>query len=170
MFLSAVCLATAAAQDRNTPPPPNANQPPTSQATIQKLPAGFVARVELRGTAMGTAPYVVALIDAAAMLMGAAGIGEDQALAAIAPLVRASVANALSLGPVRALTGPVERGDVETISMHLEALAAPVSPTVRSLYCAAGLHALQIARRRGLSEANARRLEQLLRKSGDDDV
>jgi len=114
--------------------------------------------------------YVVALIDAAAMLMGAAGIGEDQALAAIAPLVRASVANALSLGPVRALTGPVERGDVETISMHLEALAAPVSPTVRSLYCAAGLHALQIARRRGLSEANARRLEQLLRKSGDDDV
>jgi len=63
VFLSAVCLATAAAQDRNTPPPPNANQPPTSQATIQKLPAGFVARVELRGTAMGTAPYVVALIE-----------------------------------------------------------------------------------------------------------
>jgi predicted short-subunit dehydrogenase-like oxidoreductase (DUF2520 family) len=114
--------------------------------------------------------YVVALIDAAAMLMGAVGIGEDEALAALAPLVGASGANALSLGPMRALTGPVERGDVETISMHLDAMAAAVSPTVRGLYRAAGLHAIEIARRRGLSEANARKLEELLLKSGDYDV
>lgn len=111
--------------------------------------------------------YVVALIDAAAMLMGAAGIEEDQALSALAPLVSASCANALSLGPMRALTGPVERGDVETISMHRDAMAAAVSPSVRDLYRAAGLHALEIARRRGLSEANARELEELLRKSVD---
>jgi predicted short-subunit dehydrogenase-like oxidoreductase (DUF2520 family) len=121
-------------------------------------------------TAVMAGNYVVALIDAAAMLMGAAGIGEDEALAALAPLVVASGANALSLGPVRALTGPVERGDLETISMHLDAMAAAVSPTVRGLYRAAGLHALEIARRRGLSEAKARKLEELLRKSGDDDV
>lgn len=114
--------------------------------------------------------YVVALIDAAAMLMGAAGIGEDEALAALAPLVGASGANALSLGPMRALTGPVERGDIETISMHCDAMASAVAPTVRGLYRAAGLHALEIARRRGLSEANARKLEELLRKSGDYDV
>jgi predicted short-subunit dehydrogenase-like oxidoreductase (DUF2520 family) len=109
--------------------------------------------------------YVVALIDAAAMLMGAAGIGEREALAAIAPLVEASGANALGLGPLGALTGPVERGDAETIAMHCEALASGAPPTVRSLYRAAGLHALQIARRRGLSEASACRLEELLRDS-----
>ena len=111
--------------------------------------------------------YVVALIDAAAMLMGAAGIQEEEALAALAPLVTASCANAIGLGPMRALTGPVERGDVETVSMHRDAMAAAVSPSVRELYRAAGLHALEIARRRGLSEASARRLEELFRKSGD---
>jgi predicted short-subunit dehydrogenase-like oxidoreductase (DUF2520 family) len=114
--------------------------------------------------------YVIALIDAAAMLMGAAGIQEDEALAAIAPLVRASSANALSLGPMRALTGPVERGDVETVSLHCDALVVAASPTVRGLYRAAGLHAVEIARRRGLSETSARKLEELLRKSGEEDV
>jgi outer membrane protein assembly complex protein YaeT len=63
LLLSAVSLATAAAQDRNPPPAPNPNQPPASGAAMQSLPAGLVARVELHGTAMGTAPYVAALIE-----------------------------------------------------------------------------------------------------------
>lgn len=109
--------------------------------------------------------HVVALIDAAAMLMGAAGIEEAEALAAMAPLVRAAAANTLSAGPVRALTGPVARGDVATVAMHCDALAA-APPTVRGLYRAAALHVVEIARRRGLSEASALELEELLRKSG----
>jgi predicted short-subunit dehydrogenase-like oxidoreductase (DUF2520 family) len=114
--------------------------------------------------------YVVALIDAAAMLMGAAGIGADEALVALAPLVKASAANAIRLGPVRALTGPLERGDAATILAHCSALAAGIPPSVRGLYRAAGLHALEIARRRGLSEADARKLEEILRKGSDEDV
>ena len=114
--------------------------------------------------------YVVALIDAAAMLMSAAGIGENEALAALAPLVRASAANAIGLGPVRALTGPLERGDAATVAAHCSALAAGIPPSVRGLYRAAGLHALEIARRRGLSEADARKLEEILRKGSDEDV
>lgn len=110
--------------------------------------------------------HVVALIDAAAMLMGAAGIEQDEALSAMAPLVRAGTANALSGGPVRALTGPVARGDVATVAMHCDALAA-VSPTVRGLYRAAALHVVEIARRRGLAEASALELEELLRTSGE---
>ncbi|HOK44791.1 MAG TPA: DUF2520 domain-containing protein, partial [Bryobacteraceae bacterium] len=109
--------------------------------------------------------YVVALVDAAVMLMGAAGIEERDALAAVAPLVKASSANALSLGPVRALTGPVERGDVETVTTHLSALAA-APPAVRAFYRAAALQALDIARRRGIEETKARKLEEVLRESG----
>lgn len=112
--------------------------------------------------------YVAALIDAAAMLMGAAGIDEDEALAAIAPLVGASAANALSVGPARALTGPIERGDVATIAMHCDALAAAPA-TVRGLYRAAALHVLAIARRRGLAETSALEMEELLRNIGDRD-
>ena len=53
------------------------------------------------------------------------------------------------MGPLRALTGPVERGDRGTIATHLRALAnAPVPESVKALYRAAGLHALNMARRK----------------------
>lgn len=108
--------------------------------------------------------YIVGLIDAAQALMAAAGVEEDRALQALAPLVRASASNALSLGPRRALTGPIERGDAETVALHWKALeGTPAS--VRELYRAAALHVLELARRRGLPEANARKLEELLKGS-----
>lgn len=93
--------------------------------------------------------YATALLDAAAILMKETGIEEEQALRALTPLIRSSVENALTLGPLRALTGPVERGDTGTIATHLRALAdAPVPESVKALYRAAGLHALYMARRK----------------------
>jgi predicted short-subunit dehydrogenase-like oxidoreductase (DUF2520 family) len=107
--------------------------------------------------------YVVTLLDAAVILMGAAGITEDRALRAIAPLAKASLNNAADLGPLRALTGPIERGDSETVALHLNALEKEPE-SVRELYRSAGLHALDLARRRGLNEAAANRVETVLRK------
>ncbi|MCL5744638.1 MAG: DUF2520 domain-containing protein [Acidobacteria bacterium] len=108
--------------------------------------------------------YAVALLDAAVILMNRAGIHEDTARRALGPLVRESIRNALALGPVAALTGPIERGDAGTVNAHLEALA-DVPETVRQLYKAAGLQALDIARRRGLEQSKVRRMEELLRES-----
>jgi outer membrane protein assembly complex protein YaeT len=62
VLLSSACFATAAAQEQ-PPPASHADQPPISRAAMQTLPAGVAARVELHGTAMGTAPYVAALIE-----------------------------------------------------------------------------------------------------------
>jgi predicted short-subunit dehydrogenase-like oxidoreductase (DUF2520 family) len=108
--------------------------------------------------------YVVGLIDAAVALMNAAGVDEEDALRAIAPLVRSSSENALNLGPVKALTGPIERGDLETVSLHSKAMAqAPQS--VREFYRAAGLHVVTLARRRGLAGELARKLEEVLLNS-----
>jgi len=107
--------------------------------------------------------YVVTLVDAAAMLMDAAGVSQDKALRALGPLVEASATNALRLGPVEALTGPVQRGDLLTLKGHMRALAgAPES--VRELYRWAGLHALDIAVRRGLPRERALLVEKLLRE------
>ncbi len=107
--------------------------------------------------------YVIGLIDAAAILMRAAGIEESTALGALAPLIEAAVRNAQTLGPERALTGPIERGDVETVRRHLRGLAA-APPSVDGLYRSAGLHVLEMARRRGLAGAKAREIETLLRE------
>lgn len=105
--------------------------------------------------------YVAGLLDAAAALMKAAGIEEKPALDALGPVVYAGVANALTLGPEKALTGPIERGDAETVRRHLASLtAAPAS--VACLYRSAGRHVLEIARRRGLDEAKAHEIETLL--------
>ena len=109
--------------------------------------------------------YVIVLIDAALRLMEAAGIAPEEALPALGPLIRSSTENALLQGPTGALTGPVERGDVQTVALHLNALnAARVPAEIFKLYRAAGKYALQIARRRGLPADLAGQLEELLKR------
>ena len=91
--------------------------------------------------------YLTALLDASILLMRRAGIERDQALRALAPLICASTENALTLGPLRAFTGPIERGDTRTVALHLDALSE-CQETIRDLYCASGLHAADMAARK----------------------
>jgi predicted short-subunit dehydrogenase-like oxidoreductase (DUF2520 family) len=107
--------------------------------------------------------YLTALISTAVMLMKEAGVDEAAAQLALAPLARTSVENAFRLGPAAALTGPIVRGDADTVRGHLEALAKTPA-AVDGLYRAAGLATLEIARRRGLAELQAGAIEELLRK------
>jgi predicted short-subunit dehydrogenase-like oxidoreductase (DUF2520 family) len=104
---------------------------------------------------------VVAAIDAAVVLLGAAGVDKHAALRAIRPLCLTSAKNALDIGPEAALTGPVQRGDAETIRAHTTALAT-CPRYVADLYRASGHALLDIARRRGLSEGSARAVEHAL--------
>jgi predicted short-subunit dehydrogenase-like oxidoreductase (DUF2520 family) len=107
--------------------------------------------------------YVTALMSTAVMLMREAGVEEGAARRALEPLARTSVKNELQLGPAAALTGPIARGDADTVRGHLAALAkAPA--VVESLYRAAGLATLEIARQRGLAEVQAGAIQELLRK------
>jgi predicted short-subunit dehydrogenase-like oxidoreductase (DUF2520 family) len=68
------------------------------------------------------------------------------------------VENLAARGPVEALTGPVVRGDVETVALHLERL----SGNERALYCLLGREALRLARGAGLDAAAAARMGTLL--------
>jgi predicted short-subunit dehydrogenase-like oxidoreductase (DUF2520 family) len=61
------------------------------------------------------------------------------------------------------LTGPIARGDADTVRGHLAALAKTPA-AVDALYRAAGLATLEIARRRGLAEVEAGAIEELLRQ------
>ena len=113
---------------------------------------------------------LIALIEAAVVLMGQAGIERQAALQAIGPLCRASLENALRVGPEAALTGPVARGDVATVAAHLEALEGAPS-AVEALYRAAGRCLLDLARQRGLPEGSLSALDLMLhtRNAGDAD-
>lgn len=120
-----------------------------------------LARPLYHAAAVMASNYIVALIDAALLMMSKAGVGERQGRKALEPLVLAAAENALSRGPLEALTGPVERGDERTLAAHLTVLEA-LPESVQALYRAGGQHTVQLARRKGLSKAQATRLEKLL--------
>lgn len=105
--------------------------------------------------------YTIGLIDVAVKLMERAGVEHDLALRAIAPLVRTSAENALTMGPEAALTGPIERGDFPTIERHLEALRTGPRGA-DAVYVAVGRQLVAIARQRGLPLEKAAAIAELL--------
>jgi predicted short-subunit dehydrogenase-like oxidoreductase (DUF2520 family) len=102
--------------------------------------------------------YAVALLSVAERLMEGAGVDAAQARPALAALAAGAVENAAARGPAGALTGPVARGDVETVALHLERLSADE----RRLYCLLGREALRLAREAGADPRTAESLAALL--------
>lgn len=102
--------------------------------------------------------YLIALVAVAARLLGQAGVPEDDVMPALLPLLRGTLDNVEDLGVSTALTGPLARGDVDTVRLHL----ARVAPAERDLYRALGRETLRLARAAGLDEASAANLEALL--------
>ncbi len=92
--------------------------------------------------------YLVALADLSVILMQLSGLPERDAARALLPLLRGTVENIDTLGLPHALTGPIARGDVETVQRHIEALR-PLPREIRRLYSQLGLYTVRIAQRKG---------------------
>jgi predicted short-subunit dehydrogenase-like oxidoreductase (DUF2520 family) len=105
--------------------------------------------------------YLVALLHQAAALWSAFGVPERAAIAALLPLVRATVENVAAVGPAEALTGPIARGDTPTVAQHLAALARAY-PEALPTYRALGAATLALAQER-LEPAAVAALAALLR-------
>jgi predicted short-subunit dehydrogenase-like oxidoreductase (DUF2520 family) len=102
--------------------------------------------------------FLVALLAFSVRLMEQAGVPEGEALPALLPLVRGTLDNLEQLGVPAALTGPIARGDVDTVRLHLARLSAED----RVLYCALGRELLRVSRLAGLDEERATELDNLL--------
>lgn len=102
--------------------------------------------------------FFVVVEAMAEQLLQQAGLTESEAWAALRPLVRGTLDNLVREGPVKALTGPVLRGDAETVTRHLSVLPGNQS----DLYRALSIAALDLARRRGLDEASAAKVARAL--------
>ena len=66
--------------------------------------------------------FVVTLTAAAESIAAGAGLEPAQARALLTPLLRRTVENLAELGPERALTGPVARGDELTVAAQRQAV------------------------------------------------
>jgi len=86
--------------------------------------------------------YLVTLAAEAMSLFKASGVSQAHAQTICLELMQTSLDNLKQTDtPAEALTGPLVRGDIETIKQHLNTMS---SKTTNDLYCAAGLATLPL--------------------------
>ncbi len=106
--------------------------------------------------------YLVTLVRFGEDLYEAIGIDKSLAFEAFLPLLEGDLANIKRQGTVKALTGPIARGDVGTINKHMDAIKQRV-PDNMDLYQLLGRYTVDIALDKGtLSKEKAKELLSIL--------
>ena len=90
---------------------------------------------------MLASPLLVSDLAAAQEAALLAGFSPRQAKELIEPIVRATVDNFFRRGAARSFSGPIARGDVETIRLHLRAVHS--HPMLAGVYRSLALYALK---------------------------
>jgi predicted short-subunit dehydrogenase-like oxidoreductase (DUF2520 family) len=108
--------------------------------------------------------YLVTLVKLAGDLWQNFNIPQSQATQALLPLLRGTIHNIDTVGIPQCLTGPIARGDIETIKKHLDALQK-VAPALLSTYQELGLQTIPIALAKGnINQQQAEELQTILKK------
>jgi predicted short-subunit dehydrogenase-like oxidoreductase (DUF2520 family) len=104
-----------------------------------------------------SSPLLVSHLAAAHEAAALAGFTPQQARRMIEPIVRATLDNFFSRGPGKSFSGPIARGDVQTIHLHLQALKP--HPMLAGVYRSLALYALET-----LPAAGKKKLRSSLRR------
>jgi predicted short-subunit dehydrogenase-like oxidoreductase (DUF2520 family) len=88
-----------------------------------------------------SSPLLVSHLAAVHETAARAGFSPRQARRLIEPIARATLDNFFHNGPAKSFSGPIARGDVETIRLHLQALKP--HPMLASVYRSLALYALE---------------------------
>ncbi len=88
--------------------------------------------------------YLVTLIDLGLRLFEASNIDSQKGFNALSPLILGSLNNIKKLGTAEALTGPIARGDINTIKNHLSRMEEKV-PHLMELYKVLGEETTKLA-------------------------
>ena len=109
-------------------------------------------------SAVTASNYLVTLMGLAVDLMAASGAPKKEAFRILKPLVMGTLGNVETLGSIDALTGPIARGDLDTVAVHIAAIEN-LSADMLEFYKQLGQATVPVARAKGtLSETAARRL------------
>lgn len=104
--------------------------------------------------------FLVILLFEVKELLKMSGLEEAASLEILTPLLNKTLQNIKNLGVEASLTGPVVRGDLKTVEMHLAITAR--KPGLNRIYRTMALEALRLAEKRGLSRAKIKALKRLL--------
>jgi predicted short-subunit dehydrogenase-like oxidoreductase (DUF2520 family) len=103
---------------------------------------------------------LVPLFDSACAMLEKTGLRPPEAARVLLPLVEGTVENLKVLNRAGALTGPIARGDEETVRLHLAALRGHREE--EAVYRRLGTMALKLAEAKGLDRKKVRRLARRL--------
>lgn len=93
------------------------------------------ARVLYHAASVLACGYLTTLLREARRVWETAGLPEEAGRQAISAVASATLANVRAMGEGPTVTGPVSRGDVGTVQLHLESIAA-AAPELLGLYTA----------------------------------
>ena len=96
--------------------------------------------------------YLVTLLDFGLDFLQSIGIEKNEGLTALMPLIEGSLNNTKNLGPAKALTGPIARGDAQTVKQHLQAIEENIPEQIK-LYSVLALRTLELAQKEKLHDA-----------------
>lgn len=101
-------------------------------------------------------PLLISLLASSERSAKLAGMSPAAARRRMLPIIRQTISNYEELGAATAFTGPLVRGDVETVRLHLKELSR--SPALKAVYVSLAEAALQ-----NLPQRNAKQIRTMLR-------
>ena len=104
---------------------------------------------------------VVALISISLEMLKRCGLSDIESKKVLLPLVEGTIANVRAVGPARALTGPVARGDAGTVKRNMNAIAAFDSRWLE-IYRLLAARSLTLAERARIDDDSLEELKRLL--------
>jgi predicted short-subunit dehydrogenase-like oxidoreductase (DUF2520 family) len=114
--------------------------------------------------AVAVSNYFVALVDYGLKFYQALGADKKEALKAVLPLIRGTLHNIETLGIPDALTGPIMRGDTQTVCDHLDAMKKR-TPELAALYKGLARQTVAVAKDKGsITQETAEELLNLVKE------
>ena len=130
------------------------------ECRVNRLPPGMRGRYH--AAAGYTSQFINALFREASTIWQSWGATEEDAVRALLPLARGTLAAIDSAGIARGMPGPVSRGDVESVEKHVAALST-LAPDILDFYRLVCDRTIPLAIERGAIDAEiARRIRNIL--------
>jgi predicted short-subunit dehydrogenase-like oxidoreductase (DUF2520 family) len=111
-----------------------------------RLPPGSRALYHASGSFASS--FLVGLMNDALELWAAFCVGREEAMQALLPLAKGTVAAMEANGPIHSLAGPIARADVKTVARHLDAIRTH-APALLPTYLEIARRSLPIAEAKG---------------------
>jgi predicted short-subunit dehydrogenase-like oxidoreductase (DUF2520 family) len=109
--------------------------------------------------------HLVTLLSIAFEMFNKCGLEPSETQQILLPLIKSTINNLSHQTPVEALTGTFARGDIETMSDHLQAIKTNMRPEVLEIYKTIGLESLNLAQQKGIDESAINLMQNLLKEN-----